>query len=333
MVIEKTTPMTVMTAAAMAIRIWRPASGLAAASSQEGTASAPAVGRSIERVGDQEEHDDAGDEHRGHEPQGGAERVTPPAREQRTTAGLDGPRGGASRVGLRHGHLTSSTMLLPTRLPGSPPLSIAWHARAYARLVFGRINARDADAGSGHRLEFITRLGRTEPHLRGAGYAIAIAGTALLTLALLPFRNDLTPLSKGFGFLCVVVAAAAVGGLAPGVVASFLGFLTFNYFFIPPYGTFTIGRPEFAVVLFVFLGLSVVISELLARATERAHCRPAPRGGADDDPGAQPRAHASRPGTRDLPGGAGSALRRVRLLRGHPVHRVHGRRARPRRST
>jgi two-component system sensor histidine kinase KdpD len=93
----------------------------------------------------------------------------------------------------------------------------------------------------------------------------------LLTLALLPFRNDLTPLSKGFGYLCVVVAAAAVGGLAPGILASFLGFLTFNFFFLPPYGTFTIGRPEFAVVLFVFLGLSVVISELLARATERAH--------------------------------------------------------------
>ncbi len=41
MVIEKTTPMTVITAAAMAIRIWRPASGLAAASSQEGTATLP----------------------------------------------------------------------------------------------------------------------------------------------------------------------------------------------------------------------------------------------------------------------------------------------------
>jgi two-component system, OmpR family, sensor histidine kinase KdpD len=138
--------------------------------------------------------------------------------------------------------------------------------------VFGRIDARDtADTGAGNRLQFITRLGRTEPHLRGAGFAIAVAGTAVLTLALLPFRNDLTPLSKGFGYLCVVVAAAAIGGLGPGILASFLGFFSFNYFFLPPYGTFTIGRPEFAVVLFVFLGLSVVISELLARATERAH--------------------------------------------------------------
>jgi two-component system sensor histidine kinase KdpD len=133
------------------------------------------------------------------------------------------------------------------------------------------MGGRDPDRASGNRLQFITRLGRTEPHLRGAGYAIAVAGTALLTVSLLPFRNDLTPLSKGFGYLCVVVAAAAVGGLGPGILASFLGFLTFNFYFLPPYGTFTIGRPEFAVVLFVFLGLSVVISELLARAKERAH--------------------------------------------------------------
>ena len=122
----------------------------------------------------------------------------------------------------------------------------------------------------GHTIPVIGRLGGTEPHLQGFGYAIAVGGTAVLTLALLPFRDDITPLSKGFGYLCVVVAAAAIGGLGPGILASIGGFITFNYFFIPPYGTFVISKPEFAVVLFVFLGLSVIISELLARATERA---------------------------------------------------------------
>src|SRR5207249_558630 len=46
--------------------------------------------------------------------------------------------------------------------------------------------------------------------------------------------------------------------------------LTFNFFFLPPYGTFTIARGEDVVVLFVFLGLSILISALLARSTERA---------------------------------------------------------------
>ena len=111
---------------------------------------------------------------------------------------------------------------------------------------------------------------RTSPNLRTAGYVIAVAGTALVTIAFLPIRDNITPLSKGFAYLAVVVAAAATGSLGPGIAASVLGFLSFNYFFLPPYGQWTIARPEYVAVLFAFLALSVIISELLARAAERA---------------------------------------------------------------
>jgi two-component system sensor histidine kinase KdpD len=103
------------------------------------------------------------------------------------------------------------------------------------------------------------------------GYAIALAGTAVAVAAMLPLRDRITALSEGFVFLVVVVAAASVGGLWPGVVASLAGFATFNFFFIPPYGTFRIGRVQDVLVLLVFLGLSVLISVLFARASERAH--------------------------------------------------------------
>src|SRR5262249_31808830 len=59
-------------------------------------------------------------------------------------------------------------------------------------------------------------------------------------------------------------------GLGAGIVASLLGFVAFNFYFLPPYGTFAVGRAENVVVLFVFLGLSVLISALLAHATDRA---------------------------------------------------------------
>jgi two-component system sensor histidine kinase KdpD len=114
------------------------------------------------------------------------------------------------------------------------------------------------------------RLTSQRPRRRAAGYAVATLGTAVLTLSFLPVRSDITPLSKGFGFLVVVVVAAAVGGLGPGILASVLGFLIFNFFFLPPYNTFIIGRAEDVVILFVFLSLSILISALLARATERA---------------------------------------------------------------
>ncbi len=133
-----------------------------------------------------------------------------------------------------------------------------------------RATLREPTDLRGHGIPILARLARTSPNLRIAGYVIAVAGTALVTIAFLPIRDEVLPLSKGFAFLAVVVAAAATGSLGPGIAASILGFLCFNYFFLPPYGRWTIARPEHVVVLFAFLALSVIISELLARAAERA---------------------------------------------------------------
>src|SRR6266498_2041383 len=68
----------------------------------------------------------------------------------------------------------------------------------------------------------LTRLGMRHPQRRAAGYAVATVGTIALTLGLLAFRDHTTPLSKGFGFLVVVVAAAAIGGLGPGILSALL---------------------------------------------------------------------------------------------------------------
>jgi two-component system sensor histidine kinase KdpD len=108
------------------------------------------------------------------------------------------------------------------------------------------------------------------PRRQALAYVVALGGTVLLVALFLPFRDDIDPLAKAFGFLVVVVAAAGIGGIGPGVIASVLGFVVINYYFLPPYGTFVIGRPEYVVILFVNLGISVLISVLLGRATERA---------------------------------------------------------------
>lgn len=108
------------------------------------------------------------------------------------------------------------------------------------------------------------------PWRQAAGYAIAILGTAVVTLAFLPVRDETTSLSKGFVYLGVVIAAAVVGRLGPGILASFLGFLTFNFFYLPPYNSFVVGHTEDLAMLFAFLGLSILISSLIARAEDRA---------------------------------------------------------------
>lgn len=108
------------------------------------------------------------------------------------------------------------------------------------------------------------------PRRQAVAYLVAVGGTFALAASLVPFRDDIDPLAKGYGFLVVVVAAAGIGGIGPGVLASVLGFVVFNFLFLPPYDTFVIGKPEYVVVLFVNLGISVLISILLGRATERA---------------------------------------------------------------
>src|SRR6476619_2152580 len=107
-------------------------------------------------------------------------------------------------------------------------------------------------------------------HQRAIGYLIAVAGPTLVVLAFLPWRDTLQPLTIGFTFLVVVVAAAIVGRLGPGLVAAVVSFLTFNFFFLPPYDSFVIARGEHVVALVVFLALSVLISSLYSRAVDRA---------------------------------------------------------------
>ena len=103
-----------------------------------------------------------------------------------------------------------------------------------------------------------------------AAYALAVAGTAAIVLAAPAIRERVDPVATGFGFLVLVVACVGLGGLGPGIVASVLGFAVFNFFFLPPYETFAIGKSHDVIVLFVFLGLSVLISVLVARADARA---------------------------------------------------------------
>lgn len=58
----------------------------------------------------------------------------------------------------------------------------------------------------------------------------------------------------------------AFWGLGPGITSALITFLTFNYFFIKPYYTFTVHQPTDVVILIVFLIVAVVISQLVGRA-------------------------------------------------------------------
>jgi len=70
--------------------------------------------------------------------------------------------------------------------------------------------------------------------------------------------------------LLVVLAVATIWGLGESIVASLVAAACFNYFFLPPIGTWTIADPENWVALFTFLVVSIVSSQLSERARRKA---------------------------------------------------------------
>src|SRR6201984_272505 len=71
-------------------------------------------------------------------------------------------------------------------------------------------------------------------------------------------------------FLLAILAVSAVWGMAASVFMSVLAMLSFNYFFLPPVGTFTVSDPQNWLALFAFLVTSITGSQLSARIRKEA---------------------------------------------------------------
>jgi two-component system sensor histidine kinase KdpD len=71
-------------------------------------------------------------------------------------------------------------------------------------------------------------------------------------------------------FLLAILAVSTVSRLAVAVFMSLAATLAYNYYFLPPIGTFTIADPQNWVALFAFLVTSVIGSQLASRARRQA---------------------------------------------------------------
>jgi len=99
-------------------------------------------------------------------------------------------------------------------------------------------------------------------------YAASIAAPclAIVLYRLVPVNNTTVALT----LLLVVLGVSAQWGLAEATVASLVAMLGFNFFFLPPVGTFTIYDPQNWVALAAFLVTAVTASQLSARVRRRA---------------------------------------------------------------
>ncbi len=71
-------------------------------------------------------------------------------------------------------------------------------------------------------------------------------------------------------FLLAILAVSALWGLAVAVVMSLVAVVTFNFYFIPPVGSFAVADPKNWVALAAFLVTAILGSQLSSRARKEA---------------------------------------------------------------
>ncbi|MCE9646171.1 MAG: DUF4118 domain-containing protein [Chloroflexi bacterium] len=96
-------------------------------------------------------------------------------------------------------------------------------------------------------------------------YFFAIGSIAVTTVVFINLRGGLDTTLIALLYLIPLGLITAFWGLGPGITSALITFLTFNYFFIPPYYTLAVHRPADVVILLVFLVVAVVISQLVGR--------------------------------------------------------------------
>ena len=98
---------------------------------------------------------------------------------------------------------------------------------------------------------------------------LGTGGVAAVTLIYTRWLHVTNATTVALTFLLVVLLVAATSRLWAAVLTSVAAMLCFNFFFLPPMGTFTIADPQNWVALFAFLAVSLVASNLSAVARAR----------------------------------------------------------------
>src|ERR1700676_3147310 len=108
-------------------------------------------------------------------------------------------------------------------------------------------------------------------HVRVLGqFCGSVAIVAGITLVYARVVTNVNSTTIALTYLLAILGIATKWGLLEAIVASVSGMLCFNFFFLPPVGTFTIADPQNWVALFAFLVTAVVASQLSASAKRRA---------------------------------------------------------------
>ena len=103
-----------------------------------------------------------------------------------------------------------------------------------------------------------------------AGYVAGLFSIAIIVAVFKLLGQPINTTTVALALLLNVLFIATRWGSLPGLFASVIGMLCFNYFFLPPFGTLSITSPDNWIALAAFLITAVTAGQLSARARKRA---------------------------------------------------------------
>jgi len=107
------------------------------------------------------------------------------------------------------------------------------------------------------------------------GYAWAAAASVAATLVALGLDAYFHVVNVALVYLLAVVLVALRFRRGPVIAASVLNVVAFNFFFIPPRGTFHVEDPQYLLTFAIMLAVGLVISGLVERVRARAKAQAA----------------------------------------------------------
>src|SRR5262252_3551650 len=102
------------------------------------------------------------------------------------------------------------------------------------------------------------------------GYTAALAGMVAVSGLLKLFGEHINPTTVALVFLLIILFVATAWGSRPAIVASVIGIVCFNFFFLPPFRTFAIRDPHNWVAFIVFMITAITVGQLSGRVKRRA---------------------------------------------------------------
>jgi two-component system sensor histidine kinase KdpD len=99
----------------------------------------------------------------------------------------------------------------------------------------------------------------------------ALATMAISTAVMLAARPHLAVATAAVVLVVPVIVGVSAGGFPTGLGAAVAGFLVYDWFFIPPYGTLTVSAAQDWVALGVYLVVVLIVARLVAVQQHARH--------------------------------------------------------------